>query len=172
MATTMGSMMSQPDPHTHTSESTTAQILRIFDSIGLRSTRQRRIIAARLAALAMTGADFSAQELWHELLHDDPRLGRATVYRAVDVLLSEGFLDRISFADGTHRYRACGAAHHHHMTCVRCQRVIEIDACLPPALFAAIATDADFAIEGHSLELFGRCAECRQAEAPDASANV
>lgn len=161
--------MSQPDVHTQTSASTTAQILRIFDRIGLRNTRQRRLIAERLAALAAASADFTAQGLWHELLRVDPRLGRATVYRAVDVLLSEGFLDRISFADGTHRYRACGATHHHHMTCIRCQRVVEVDACLPPDLLTAIATNADFAIEGHSLELFGRCAACRQAEATDAS---
>ncbi|MGH2504483.1 MAG: Fur family transcriptional regulator [Ktedonobacterales bacterium] len=164
--------MSQADQHTQAMESTTAQILRIFDRIGLRNTRQRRLIAERLAALTVTGVDFTAQDFWHDLLRDDPRLGRATVYRAVDILLGEGFLDRISFADGTHRYRVCGSAHHHHMTCVRCQRVVEIDACLPPALFAAIATKADFAIEGHSLELFGRCAACRQAEAPDASATV
>ncbi|HEY7976030.1 MAG TPA: transcriptional repressor, partial [Ktedonobacterales bacterium] len=78
------------------------------------------------------------------------------------------FLDRIPFADGTHRYRTCGDAHHHHVTCVQCQRVVEVNACLPPELLAAISMNTDFAIEGHSLELFGRCATCRGAHAQDA----
>lgn len=137
------------------------RILEIFDAMGLRSTRQRRLIAERLAALAASEADFTAQDLWRELQESDPHLGRATVYRAVDVLLNEGFLDRIPFADGTHRYRTCGDAHHHHVTCVQCQRVVEFTLCLPPELLAAISAKTEFAIEGHSLELFGRCAACR-----------
>lgn len=140
---------------------TVERILQLFDTMGLRSTRQRRLIADRLAALAASGADFTAQDLWRELQEIDPHLGRATVYRAVDVLLNEGFLDRIPFADGSHRYRTCGGAHHHHVTCVQCQRVVEVNACLPPELLATISAKTDFAIEGHSLELFGRCAACR-----------
>jgi Fe2+ or Zn2+ uptake regulation protein len=136
--------------------------------MGLRATRQRRLIAERLAALAISGADFTAQDLWHELQTDDPHLGRATIYRTVDLLLAEGYLDRISFADGTHRYRTCGDAHHHHVTCVQCQRVVEVNACLPPELLAAISANTDFSIEGHSLELFGRCAACRRERSLDA----
>jgi Fe2+ or Zn2+ uptake regulation protein len=146
------------------------RILRVFEAMGLRSTRQRRLIAEQLAALATSDADFTAHDLWRGLQAVDPHLGRATVYRAVDVLLGEGFLDRIPFADGTHRYRTCGGAHHHHVTCVQCQRVVEVNACLPPELLAAISANTDFAIEGHSLELFGRCAVCRRAPATAAQA--
>lgn len=145
----------------HSEVGTVERILHLFDGMGLRATRQRRLIAERLAALAASGADFTAQDLWRELLEIDPHLGRATVYRAVDVLLNEGFLDRISFADGTHRYRTCGGAHHHHLTCVQCQRVVEFTTCLPAEVLAAISAKTDFAIEGHSLELFGRCSACR-----------
>src|SRR5256885_6040822 len=46
-------------------------------------------------------------------------------------LVDMGLLDRIEFADGTHRYRVCGGTHHHHLTCTHCHRVVEIDICLP-----------------------------------------
>jgi Fur family transcriptional regulator, ferric uptake regulator len=138
------------------------RILALFDSMGLRNTRPRRMIAERLAALALSGADFTAQDLWHEVQAADPHLGRATIYRAVDILVSQGFLDRVSFADGTHRYRMCGPHHHHHITCTQCQRVVEVDTCLPADLLAAISAKTEFAVEGHSLELFGRCADCRE----------
>lgn len=136
-------------------------ILTAFEGMGLRSTRPRRLLAERLATLAASATDFSTDELWHELKHIDPRLGRATVYRTVEVLLKEGLLDRVEFADGTHRYRVCGGSHHHHITCTRCHRVIEVETCLPGEVFAAIALKTNFALEGHSLELFGRCADCR-----------
>ncbi len=143
----------------------TARILSIFNAKGLRSTRQRRLIAERLATLATHAADFTTQDLWREVQSFDPHLGRATVYRSVDVLLDEGVLDRVSFPDGTHRYRVCaGSRHHHHVTCVQCQRVVEVEACLPAELIAAISSDTSFAIEGHSLERFGRCAACQRAQ--------
>jgi Fe2+ or Zn2+ uptake regulation protein len=140
---------------------TTETILEAFEEQGLRQTRPRRLIAQRLADLAADGADFTTDDLWRALQHDDPTLGRATVYRAVDVLVERGLLDRVAFADGSHRYRMCGERHHHHLTCTRCHRIIEVDACLSHAVLSAIAARADFAVEGHSIEIFGRCAACR-----------
>jgi Fe2+ or Zn2+ uptake regulation protein len=155
----------QPTETTDRSALTDA-ILAVFERQGLRNTRPRRLIAEQLAALAASRSDFTAQDLWRELQALDPHLGRATVYRAVDVLLGQGLLDRVSFADGTHRYRLCGVTHHHHLTCTQCQRVVEISACLPPELLAAISATTDFAIEGHSVELFGRCSACREDQPP------
>ena len=129
-------------------------ILTIFERLGLKNTQPRRLIALRLAALSASGSDFTAQDLWQDLLASDPHMGRATVYRAVDILLGQGILDRVTFPDGTHRYRLCGTQrHHHHLTCTQCQRVIEVSACLPPELLATIAHGADFELEGHSMEL-------------------
>jgi len=146
-------------------------ILAIFERLGLKNTQPRRLIAQRLADLSARGSDFTAQDLWQELLASDPHMGRATVYRAVDILLEQGILDRVVFPDGTHRYRLCGMQrHHHHLTCTQCQRVIEVSACLPAELLTTIAHKADFELEGHSIELYGRCGRCReQAPAPGAS---
>lgn len=145
-----------------TTQSIAERILALFDAIGLRNTQPRRIIAERLALLAVSGADFTANDLWDSVRAVDPHVGRATVYRAVDVLVSRSALDRVPFADGTHRYRLCSATHHHHVTCTTCQRVVEVNTCLPPELLATVAAHTDFAIEGHSLELYGRCAQCRE----------
>ncbi len=145
---------------------TAETILTAFEEMGLRNTRPRRLLAERLAALAVTATDFSTDELWQALKQVDSRLGRATVYRTVEVLLTQGLLDRVEFADGTHRYRVCGGGHHHHITCTRCHRVVEIETCLPNDAFVAIAAKTHFALEGHALELFGRCEACRDDAEP------
>ena len=137
------------------------KIYAAFDEVSQRNTRPRRLIADRLIELAARGEDFTTDDLWQELRQIEPKMGRATVFRAVEKLVDMGLLDRIEFADGTHRYRVCGGTHHHHLTCTHCHRVVEIDLCLPQEQLLAIAHQTKFDLEGHALTLFGRCENCR-----------
>jgi Fur family ferric uptake transcriptional regulator len=133
-----------------------------FHELSQRNTRQRKLIAERLIALAQNGGDFTTDDLWQDLRQLDSHIGRATVFRSVEKLVDIGLLNRIEFADGTHHYRVCDANHHHHhLTCTKCHRVVEVDLCLPTEQLAEIGDRTDFAIEGHSLTLFGRCPDCR-----------
>lgn len=145
-------------------------ILAAFSKRGLSITRPRRLIAERLAQHAASATDFATDDLWHEVQQIDSGVGRATVYRAVEVLAQQGILDRVEFADGSHRYRVCGTeSHHHHVTCTQCRRVVEVETCLPLDTFAAIMAKTNFTLEGHALELFGRCPNCRAGEASEAA---
>jgi Fur family transcriptional regulator, ferric uptake regulator len=130
-----------------------------------RQTRAKNQIAERLAQLADTATDFSVEELWRDLRLLNPTIGRATVFRAVELLVAAGLLNRIDFADGTHTFRACGAEHHHHLTCVQCHRVVDVDICIPHDVLDRIGQQTAFRIQGHSLTLFGLCEEC-QRETP------
>lgn len=138
------------------------KIYAVFDQECRRNTRPRRVIAERLIELAKSGGDFSMDDLWQDLRRREPRLGRATVYRSVEMLVNAGLLERVEFADGTHHYRVCGGnEHHHHLTCTICRCVVEVDICIPAEQFAALSAKTNFAIEGHSITLFGRCSVCR-----------
>lgn len=140
------------------------KIYAAFEEASQRNTRPRKLIAERLVELAENGTDFTIDDLWQALREGEPHLGRATVYRSVEMLVNAGLLDRIEFADGSHHYRVCGANHHHHLTCICCHRVVEVDICLPVDQFAAIGNQTNFDIEGHSLTLFGRCGDCRSGK--------
>ncbi|HEV8193770.1 MAG TPA: Fur family transcriptional regulator [Ktedonobacterales bacterium] len=145
---------------------TADDIYSAFEEMGLRNTRPRRLIAEKLADFAAAGRDFATDELWSDLKRVDAELGRATVFRAVDLLVEQGILDRVAFADGSHRFRVCGRAadhHHHHLTCTRCRRVEEVDACLSPSVLDAIGHETGFTLEGHAVELFGLCPACRRS---------
>jgi Fur family ferric uptake transcriptional regulator len=141
---------------------TASTIMEAFTSAGLRSTRQRKLIAQRLAQNAASGRDFATDDLWQELQTLDPQVGRATLFRAVDVLVDLGVLDRIDVGDGVHRYRVCDRGHHHHLICTECRRIEEISVCLPQQEMADAAALAGFDIQHHALELYGRCADCRE----------
>ena len=141
--------------------STGERIRAAFDEQGQRKTRQKDLISTRLAELAGDVVDFSVDQLWQDLRQTDPHMGRTTVFRAVEMLVNQGLLNRIEFADGSHKYRICGEGHHHHLTCVQCHRVVDIDFCLPIDQLSLIGAQNDFVIEGHSLTLFGRCPNCR-----------
>lgn len=135
-----------------------------FDELSQRNTRPRRLIAEALIEYANTGTDFTTEDLWQQLRQLDPRIGRATVFRSIEKLVDMRLLDRVEFADGSHRYRVCGGAHHHHhLTCIHCHRVVEVDVCLPTEQLNALAQETHFDIEDHSISLFGYCATCRSS---------
>src|SRR5579871_1943191 len=92
---------------------TVERILAAFNEAGLRLTRPRQLIAERLAEHAANRTDFATDELWQQLQRINPQPGRATLFRAVEVLVDPGVLDRIELGDGTRRYRVCDSGQHH-----------------------------------------------------------
>lgn len=133
---------------------------------GLRRTRPRQALVALVAQWGRAGVDFTAESLWRAVREDAPDVGRATVFRTIEALTSLGLLDRVSFADGAERYHAVppGAHHHHHLTCDICHRVVNIEVCLPEKALSEVARRAGFALSGHRVELFGRCARCQKRD--------
>jgi Fe2+ or Zn2+ uptake regulation protein len=148
--------------NTESNTATLAKKIRVaYEEKGRRKTQARDRIATRLAELAASGQDFSVEQLWRDLQQVDAGLGRATVFRAVEMLVNMGLLNRIEFADGSHTYRACGDEHHHHLTCRKCHRVVDVDICIPDDQLVEIEKQTGFEIEGHSLVLFGVCTDCQ-----------
>lgn len=142
------------------------QIREAFEERSRRQTRPRQLIAERLTELAESGADFTIDGLWQTLRQAEPQMGRATVYRAVEMLVGVGLLNRVEFSDGSHHYRVCGGEHHHHLTCTECRRVVEIDLCLPEEQLQTLSEQTGFTLEGHILTLFGLCPLCRPQVPP------
>ena len=141
---------------------TPEQVLRAFESAGMRTTRPRRAMAEQIVAWGTAEKEFSSEDLWHAVQEQAPWVGRATAYRTVQLLQDFGFLDRVTFADGTERYHVvAGDGHHHHLTCESCHRVVAVDACIPSETFTSIADQSGFAISGHRVEIFGRCPDCQ-----------
>jgi Fur family ferric uptake transcriptional regulator len=120
---------------------------------------------ARVAVVeALAGHDcaVTALELDDELRRRRPRVGRASVYRALEQLEELGLVQRFEATRGTASYERVSPSgdHHHHAICRRCGRMQPFE---DPALERAIdgASDrVDFEISEHDVILRGLCASC------------
>lgn len=128
---------------------------------GLKSTRQRDLIARKFFEL---DKHISVDELLAELRKDAPRLGYATVYRTLKLLVEQGFASARQFDDGHTRYDAHFSDDpHDHIICVDCRRIVEFDNDEITALLMQEADRVGFQFKRRRLELYGLCSECRDA---------
>lgn len=124
--------------------------------------RGHRITAPRLAVLAAAadaGDQFSAEEIDQRL----PHVGRATVFRTLKLLLEMDVFCRVLLDDGSLRYRWSRHGHHHHLVCSECGAVEDFTACDVTQLVDELTRRTNFTVEGHWLEVYGRCSTCTEA---------
>lgn len=96
-----------------------------------------------------------------------PGVGPSTVYRTMKLLVEHGLATARDFGDRHARFEPA-SGHHDHVVCTRCGAVREFEDEEIEHLQRVVARRLGFEIESHRLELYGRCAACRAAEArPD-----
>ncbi|MDQ2690326.1 MAG: transcriptional repressor [Chloroflexota bacterium] len=139
--------------------SSTADRLR---EAGERVTRQRLLVADALTAI---GRQVTAQDLYDRLRRRDPSIGRATVFRTLEALVSAGVARRLEQDGHVYGYVACRPEHHHHLACDRCGRVEEIGEGYIRPVAERVAADLGFRIDDARLDFYGLCAACAAEDA-------
>lgn len=98
-----------------------------------------------------------------EEIHNQANLecNLTSIYRACSALEKHGFLSYCDFRDGMVRYQISldDAHHHHHIICRDCQKVLDVNVCLPTGFESALA-HTGFKNISHQLEFFGSCGAC------------
>jgi Fur family ferric uptake transcriptional regulator len=132
---------------------------------GLRSTAQRRLIIDTF----FSGAPhMSIEDLLQEVRAHDRGIGYATVYRTLKLLAECGVASERRFGDGLSRYELAddASAHHDHLICLTCSKIIEFEEPRIEALQEEIAAKHGFVVSSHKHEMYGECAECQHAAQP------
>ena len=135
-------------------------IVRTLDASGHRLTEPRRAVAELVDA--RTG-HFSAADLMADAITRRPGIGRATIFRALDLFIELGVVERIDLPSGDHAYDVCEPEHHHHVVCSTCGKSTEIYDRGVRSLTKKIAKRTGYTIDRHRIELFGLCPTCRTA---------
>jgi Fur family ferric uptake transcriptional regulator len=116
--------------------------------------------------IARHDGHFTASALIDEAHQRRVPVGRATVFRTLDLLTEMGALERIDLPSGEHAYVACAPDdHHHHVVCRRCGRSADVPDAGLQAVVREIGERTGYRIDSHRLELYGLCAACAGATA-------
>ena len=105
----------------------------------------------------------TAQEIFDQLRAGGRRVGIASVYRVLEQLSKDGYVQRIDIGAGTTRFEpiyAGGEHHHHHLVCDDCGKVEAFaDDQLERALLQ-VEGRTGYSVAGHDVVLRGACREC------------
>lgn len=146
-----------------------APIVTALDRAGYRLTEPRRRLAALIAS---RDGHFTAGELLADAHAQRLGVGRATVFRTLEVLEDLGAVERLDLPSGEHAYVTCQRAHHHHIVCSECGRTTEIDDAGLRVVVGEIARRTGYRVDEHRLELFGLCPACLASQPGPTSASA
>jgi Fur family ferric uptake transcriptional regulator len=131
-----------------------------LETAGFRRGGARRAV---IEVLAAEPCAISAIEIEGRLRRRRRRVGRASVYRVLEELTELDLVHKLDLGSETARYERVdpGGAHHHHMVCDECGRVLPFsDAALERAV-TKLTGDAAFEVRDHEIVLHGSCGRCR-----------
>jgi Fur family transcriptional regulator, ferric uptake regulator len=122
----------------------------------LTTTSQREAIVEQFLR---TKDHISIDELLARVRKRQPKVGYATVYRTVKLLVDSGLAIERQFGDGQARYEVVGD-HHDHLICMKCGLILEFEDDDIERLQDKIAQRlGGFTVLRHRHELYGLCAK-------------
>jgi Fur family ferric uptake transcriptional regulator len=120
----------------------------------LNTTAQREAIVEQFLR---TKDHVSIDELLGKVRKRHPKVGYATVYRTLKLLVDSGLAVERQFGDGQARYEVVGD-HHDHLICVKCSLILEFEDDEIERLQDRIAERlGSFTVLRHRHELYGLC---------------
>lgn len=134
---------------------------RVKDS-GERLTLPRRLVIAALCQQPghATVADLQARILAAESGHE---LSAPTVYRALQWLKGLGIISQTDIGAAGVVYELVSQPCHHHLICLNCGTLIDLDDSHFVPLRASLRRDYGFAARIEHMAVFGLCAACAPA---------
>lgn len=127
---------------------------------GLPITQQREVVAD---AVFSTPGHLSVEDIEAALKGSGERIGKATIYRTMEILVRSGLVKEHDFGEGFKRYEHLFGHQpvHEHLICTSCSEVIEFQSPEVVRLLDETARRHGFLADRHRLEIYGLCASCQ-----------
>ena len=139
------------------------EMRRTIERHGVRLTPQRSAIVEALTGFS---GIFSVADLQKVLAESHPDLGRATLFRAIDLFVKLGVLEKVHRETAEDGYIVGMTGHHHHLICRQCGEVRHIDLCPIQADIDELIMKEGYTDAIHRFEIEGLCSQCREAITP------
>ncbi len=127
-----------------------------FRRCGLKLTPQRLAI---LEYLDGNKEHPSADDVYQAVSKKFPTLSLATVYNTLFTLKQRGLVKELTIDPTRMRFDPQTTAHHH-LICLHCRRIIDIDTKLD--ILLPEAESGGFEIVGNHVEFYGFCPKCKK----------
>jgi Fur family transcriptional regulator, ferric uptake regulator len=129
---------------------------------GLPVTPQREAVAA---VVFESPEHLSVEEIEAELRKRGERIGKATVYRTLEMLVRSGLVAEHDFGEGFKRYEHLWGQQpsHGHLVCTECGKVEEFQDAEVLRVQEGVAGRLGFQAARYRLEIYGLCATCQAA---------
>jgi len=125
---------------------------------GKRSSKRDRIVTLFLAQKGHVTAD----ELYDLVRREDAGIGRATVYRTLQWMVSAGIAHKVDFGEGRSRFEpSLRHPRHFHLVCNQCHRSSEFLSSDIEAMLEEVTAARGFEPVEAVIQVFGLCEECR-----------
>src|SRR5687767_5078325 len=126
---------------------------------GLPVTQQREAIAEVVFA---SSEHLSVEDIEHKLRDGGERIGKATIYRTLEMLVKSGLVEEHDFGEGFKRYEHLFGTTpvHEHLICVNCHEVVEFQSPEVVRIRSEMARRHGFRPVRHRLEIYGLCEPC------------
>jgi Fur family ferric uptake transcriptional regulator len=122
-------------------------------------TSQRTLL---LNILRKANKHLDADELHRLAKKKEPRISLATVYRNLKLFKDLGLITESGLGDTHSHYEITDKAHHHHLICLNCGKIIEFSNPLIKKAIADIQKESGYDITSIQLKIEGYCPECKQ----------
>ncbi len=137
-------------------ETDTAVILR---GAGQKATLQRVLI---LSALRHSSGHMTAGEIVEYVRRFHAHIDPSTVYRTLSSAVALGFVIETEMGFRDSEFEWVGADRHHHLVCLSCGNVMELDEGYMAGLATALYEDLGFEADLGRFTAPGTCRECRE----------
>jgi len=117
-------------------------------------TRQKAVLNRILES---SERPLTAVEILTEAQQELPKLGMATVYRALKQFQADGQVRLVEIPGATPHYETSARHHHHFFLCQQCQRLFNLIGCVRGVHSLA---PEHFKVLRHEIVLYGECADC------------
>ena len=95
------------------------------------------------------------EQIMSDLTKSNIKVSRATLYRTLDILNSNGFIRKMNIGDGADRYETrIDSPHHDHMICIETGKIIEFTDHQIESIQERIAKQKGYKIVKHIHQLF------------------
>lgn len=128
---------------------------------GYKLTNQRQAVLD--AICEHDGEHLSTEEVFGIVKERYPDIGLATVYRTLMLFDSLEIVYKLDFDDGVSRYelnRGNEDHRHHHLICMDCASVSEVEEDLLENLEEQILQKNGFIVKNHRVKFYGYCKNC------------